>query len=572
MNIKDNLQIGQVLIEAGVISAEDLEKGLREQKKTGKFICTTLIEMKLVQEEVILPILSKQLNIPYIKIKSLDIKPDVISKVPAKFVTHYKLMPISLDNNKITLAVTDPLDVHTLDDLRLLLGFEVKPVLAGEKDIQEAIRKYYGVGAETIEQIVIDKSTDTTMPTGMEKTEDLETLAEDASIIKFVNQLLIQALSERGSDIHIEPFEDQLKVRIRVDGILYDTPIPPTIKYFHQAIVSRIKIMANLNIAERRLPQDGRIRVKLQDSELDLRVSILPSSFGESVHIRLLSPIFFLNLGMLGLLTDDLKRIEAAIKKPHGIVFVTGPTGAGKSTTLYACLSKINSYDIKIITVEDPVEYQLRGIIQIQVLPKIGLTFAAGLRSILRHDPDVIMVGEVRDYETAEVAIRASLTGHLVFSTLHTNDASGVITRLLDMGVEPFLISSSLECLIAQRLVRLVCPECKTPAKVSEDVLVNFNISEKPKDAQIFTSKGCPACKFTGYKGRTGIYELIMMNDILREMVLQKASSQQIKKKAVELGMRTLRQDGWQKILKGITTIEEVMRVTQQEEAPAKNL
>lgn len=572
MNIKDNLQIGQVLIEAGVISAEDLEKGLREQKKTGKFICTTLIEMKLAEEEVILPILSKQLNIPYIKIKSLDIKPDVISKVPAKFVTHYKLMPISLDNNKITLAVTDPLDVHTLDDLRLLLGFEVKPVLAGEKDIQEAIRKYYGVGAETIEQIVIDKSTDTTMPTGMEKTEDLETLAEDASIIKFVNQLLIQALSERGSDIHIEPFEDQLKVRIRVDGILYDTPIPPTIKYFHQAIVSRIKIMANLNIAERRLPQDGRIRVKLQDGELDLRVSILPSSFGESVHIRLLSPIFFLNLGMLGLLTDDLKRIEAAIKKPHGIVFVTGPTGAGKSTTLYACLSKINSYDIKIITVEDPVEYQLRGIIQIQVLPKIGLTFAAGLRSILRHDPDVIMVGEVRDYETAEVAIRASLTGHLVFSTLHTNDASGVITRLLDMGVEPFLISSSLECLIAQRLVRLVCPECKTPAKVSDEVLVNFNISEKPKDAQIFTSKGCPACKFTGYKGRTGIYELIMMNDILREMVLQKASSQQIKKKAVELGMRTLRQDGWQKILKGITTIEEVMRVTQQEEAPAKNL
>lgn len=566
MNIKDNLQIGQLLIEAGVISAEDLEKGLREQKKTGKFICTTLIEMKLVEEEVILPILSKQLNIPYIKIKSLNIHPEVISRVPAKFATHYKLMPISLDNNKITLAVTDPLDVHTLDDLRLLLGFEVKPVLAGEKDIQEAIRKYYGVGAETIEQIVIEKSTDTTMPTGIEKTEDLETLAEDASIIKFVNQLLVQALSERGSDIHIEPFEDQLKVRIRVDGILYDTPIPPTIKYFHQAIVSRIKIMANLNIAERRLPQDGRIRVKLQDNELDLRVSILPSSFGESVHIRLLSPIFFLNLEKLGLLPDDLKRIESAIKKPHGIIFVTGPTGAGKSTTLYACLSKINSHDIKIITVEDPVEYQLRGIIQIQVLPKIGLTFAAGLRSILRHDPDVIMVGEVRDYETAEVAIRASLTGHLVFSTLHTNDASGVITRLLDMGIEPFLISSSLECLMAQRLVRLICPECKAPAKISEEILADFNISGKPKDGQIFTSKGCPACKFTGYKGRTGIYEVIMMEDALREMVLQKASSQQIKKKAVELGMRTLRQDGWQKILKGITTVEEVMRVTQQEE------
>lgn len=566
MERKNDIYIGQMLIEAGVITAEDLEKGLKEQKKTEEFICTILISLGLAQEDTLLPILSRQLNMPYVKIKNLEIQPEVISKVPAKFATHYKLMPISLQEHEIVLAVTDPLDVHTLDDLKLLLGLEVKPMLAGEKDILEAIHKYYGVGAETLEEIVSEKNTDVTIASGVAKTEDLEALAEDASIIKFVNQILTQALSERASDIHIEPFENELKVRMRVDGILYDTPIPPTIKYFHQAIVSRIKIMANLNIAERRLPQDGRIKVKLQEKELDLRVSIIPASFGESVQIRVLSSIFFLNLEKLGFMEDDLKKIASVIEKPHGIIFVTGPTGAGKSTTLYASLAKINASSIKIITVEDPVEYQLRGVMQIQVMPKIGLTFAAGLRSILRHDPDVIMVGEVRDYETAEVAIRASLTGHLVFSTLHTNDAAGAITRLLDMGVEPFLVSSSLECMIAQRLVRLICPECKAPAKVSELALKNFGVSVKLENVNLFAGKGCPACKFSGYRGRTGIYEIILMNDALREMVIQKASSQQIKRKAIEFGMRSLRQDGWNKIQKGLTTIEEVMRVTQIEE------
>ena len=565
MEIKDNLLIGQMLIEDGSITPEDLGKGLKEQKKSGKFICTVLIEMGLAKEDAIMPILSKKLNIPYVKIKEMNIRPDIISKVPAKFASHYKLMPISIENNQVTLAVTDPSDIHTLDDLKLLLGLEVRPVLAGEKDILDTIRKYYGLGAETLEQIVRERDADITLPAGIAKTEDLETLAEDASIIKLVNQLVAQALSERASDIHIEPFEDELRVRIRVDGILYDAPIPPTIKYFHQAIVSRIKIMANLNIAERRLPQDGRIKVRLQDDELDLRVSIVPSSFGESVHVRLLSPVFFLDLGKLGFAEDDLNKMGQVIKRPHGIIFVSGPTGAGKSTTLYASLSKINSSDVKIITVEDPVEYQLRGITQIQVLPQIGLSFAVGLRSILRHDPDVIMVGEVRDYETAEVAIRASLTGHLVFSTLHTNDAAGAITRLLDMGVEPYLVSSSLECLIAQRLVRLICPECKIPVNVSKLMLKDFNFSERLESIQVFAGKGCPACKFSGYKGRTGIYEIILMNDSLREMIIQKASSQQIKRKAIESGMRTLRQDGWQKILNGITSIEEVMRVTQEE-------
>ena len=565
MSTKGSLRIGQLLIEEEIVSAENIEKALKEQKKTGKFLCTVLIEMGLVQEETILPVLAKQMGLSFVKIKSLHIEPQVISKVPAKFAIHYKLMPVKLENNTITIAVTDPLDVHTLDDLRLILGIEVKAILAGEKDILEAIREYYGVGAETLEQIASEKKI-AGEEAGFEKNEDIETLAEDASIIKFVNQLFSQAVSERASDIHIEPYEDELKVRIRVDGILYDTPIPPTIKHFQQAIVSRIKIMASLNIAERRLPQDGRIRVKLQNRDIDLRVSTIPTSFGESVQIRLLSSLSFLNLENLGFCEDDRKKIEQAIKKPHGIIFVTGPTGAGKSSTLYASLAKINSSSIKIITVEDPIEYQLKGATQIQVMPKIGLTFAAGLRSILRHDPDVIMVGEVRDYETAEVAIRASLTGHLVLSTLHTNDAAGAVTRLVDMGVEPFLVSSSLECLIAQRLVRLICPDCKTPQKIPESACKDFNLNSKEKEARVYNGKGCPACKFSGYRGRTGIYEIIPMNETLREMVIQKASSQQIKKKAVEMGMRTLRQDGWLKITSGLTTIEEVMRVTQQEE------
>ena len=452
-----------------------------------------------------------------------------------------------------------------LDDIRLLLGLEVKPVLAGESEISEAINKFYGIGAPILEKIVEQKKIGPIEK--MQEIEDLEALSEDASIINFLNQILLQAIQDRATDVHLEPFEDEVRVRFRIDGVLYDINVPPTIKYFHPAIVSRIKIMAGLNIVERRLPQDGRIKVKIADSELDLRVSIVPSGFGEAAHIRLLSPIFLLELEKLGLLPQDLKIIESVIKNPHGIIFVTGPTGAGKTTTLYACLSKINSAEVNIITIEDPVEYQPPGIIQIQVLPQMGLTFAAGLRSMLRHDPDIMMVGEVRDYETAEIAIRAALTGHLVFSTLHTNDACGAITRLLDMGVEPFLASSSLECVIAQRLVRLICEDCKTAIQLKSEVLeqigpVDFDISK----ATLFEGKGCENCKFTGFKGRTGIYEILLISDAIRDLILKRSSSQEIKKKALSLGMHTLRQDGLEKALKGLTTISEILRVTQQEE------
>ena len=566
MQKRDNILIGQMLIDAGIITPEQLEMALKEQKKSKKFICSVVIQLGLASEEDVFMVLSRQLNVPYIKIKNFSVQQDAIAKVPAKFVFHYKLMPLKIENNILVCAVMDPFNIQILDDIKLLLGFGVKAVLASEQEIMAGIHKYYGVGAETLEKMVSQKQEEgEELGLSLEKAEDLETSTEDASVIRFVNQLLLKAIQERATDVHIEPFEDELKVRFRIDGILYPTPIPPTIKYFHSAIVSRIKIMSGLNIAERRLPQDGRMKIKVQDLELDLRVSIVPTILGESLQVRILSQQALLDLDKLGLLPQDLTILESVIKLPHGIIFVTGPTGSGKTTTLYASLNQINSEKIKIITIEDPIEYQISGITQIQVQPKIGLTFAQGLRSVLRHDPDVLMVGEVRDYETAEIAIRSALTGHLVFSTLHTNDAAGAITRLLDMGVEPFLVSSSLECLVAQRLVRIICPHCKEKVKLSTDVVDEFGLKINTSKVDIYEGKGCENCKFTGYRGRTAIYEVIRLNEELRQMVIQKASSQEIKKKAIAHGMRTLFQDGWQKVCEGVTTLNEVVRVTQKE-------
>ncbi|MDP2939567.1 MAG: ATPase, T2SS/T4P/T4SS family [Candidatus Omnitrophota bacterium] len=567
--MKEKARLGDMLIGKGIISKEELETALKEQKKTGDFLSIALIKLGFATEEEIWPILSEQLEIDYVKLKEIKIDHEAIKKVPAKLVYHYKLMPIKLTEDTLTIAVNNPLDIHVLDEVGLLVGMKIKAVLAGEKDILEAIRKYYGVGAETIEQIIDSEGVN---ERALPKTEDIEDLATDASIGKFVNQILLEAYKDRATDIHIEPYEDELRVRYRIDGILYDAKVPPTIKHFQSAINSRIKIMAGLNIAEKRLPQDGRIKVKVGDVDLDLRVSFLPTPFGESVVIRLLSSAILYSLEDLGLSQGDLKILDSLIKKPHGIIFVTGPTGSGKTTTLYACLSKINKTENKILTIEDPIEYQLLGITQIQVYPRIGLTFAQGLRSMLRHDPDIMMVGEVRDFETAEITIRVALTGHLVFSTLHTNDAATAITRLLDMGIEPYLVSSSVECFIAQRLVRLICPECKFQVPVKEqlfkeEILKEFDLADVDlSKLEIFEGKGCEACKFTGYKGRTGIYEFLVVNDAIREMVLQRLPANQIKKKAVSLGMRTLRQDGWQEVTKGITTVSEVIRVTQQEE------
>ncbi|NQU73142.1 MAG: Flp pilus assembly complex ATPase component TadA [Candidatus Omnitrophica bacterium] len=564
--MKKTLRIGEMLVKKGLISIADLERALTEPKGAGEYLGTVLIKLGLITEEVLIPVLAEQLGIDYVKIVNVSIEPSVIKKVPAKFAHHYKMMPISFKDNVLTIGVLDPTDIHTLDDIRLLLGCEIKPVLCEGRDMLDAIKKYYGIGADTLAKItpeITPESAEFSMKA--RDVENIEDLAKDASIVKFVNQIILGAYQERATDIHIEPYEDELKVRYRIDGVLHDADIPPKIKQFQAAIISRIKIMASMNIAERRLPQDGRIKVKVTGGDVDLRVSVLPTPFGEGIDIRLLSTGLVYSLESLGLLEDHLNFLEGLIKRPHGIVFVTGPTGSGKTTTLYACLNRLNKKELKVITIEDPIEYQVAGVTQIQVMPKIGLTFAAGLRSMLRHDPDIMMIGEVRDYETAEITIRSSLTGHLVFSTLHTNDAAGGVTRLLDMGIEPYLVASSVECFIAQRLVRLICQDCKTQVPLTKEIMRELNVTERQTGSiKIFEGKGCKQCKFTGYKGRTAIYEFLVMSDPIRELILQRVSSDKIKKKAIAEGMRTLVSDGWIKVKDGLTTPAEVLRVGQE--------
>lgn len=501
-----------------------------------------------------------------LNLKEIEIDPLLKEKVPAKYVYHYQFMPIGFESNTLKIAVADLTDIQMLDDIKMILGFDIEAVQADETDIKDCLNKHYGIGADTLEKI---SASEPVLKTGDDSSivkEDLEDMVEDASMIRFVNQILLEAYKDRATDIHIEPFENKLRIRYRIDGILYDKPIPADVRNFQSSLVSRIKIMANLNIAEKRLPQDGRIKIKVGDNELDLRVSILPTQYGETVNIRLLSSQnLILGLEKLGLHKKGQAILEKLIKKTHGVILVTGPTGSGKSTTLYTCLSQLNNIDKKIITIEDPIEYQLSGITQLQVHPKIDFTFSRGLRSILRHDPNVMMVGEIRDKETADITIRCALTGHLVFSTLHTNDAASGVSRLVDMGVEPFLVSSAVECLIAQRLVRVLCLECKKPTELDKELLKEFGNPTIPKDATFFESEGCESCRFTGYQGRSAIYEILLLSEAIREMVVQRVPSSRIKQQALKEGMLSLRMDGWDKITQGKTTISEVLRVTQEE-------
>ncbi len=559
------IPLGQLLIEKKIITPEQLEIALKKQKETGKFLGVTLLELGLISEETIfLPILAGQIGVEYVNLKEIEIPSEAVAKIPPKFATHYKIMPLDFKNDTLTIATTKPLDIQTQDELGLVIHAHLKTVLSSEKDILETIRKYYGVGAETIEKMMGNVQPVQRIE---EEVAHIDEIDSEASIGKFLNQILLEAYRDRATDIHIEPFEDELKIRYRVDGILYDAKVPKNIVHFKDSINSRIKILSNLNIAEKRLPQDGRFKVRVKDVDLDLRVSFIPTSFGEGVVLRLLKTSSLYSLELLGLAQEEQKLLERLIERPHGIIFVTGPTGSGKTTTLYACLSQINTDDQKIITIEDPVEYQLKGVTQIQVNPKIGLTFATGLRSVLRHDPDIIMVGEVRDIETAETAIQCALTGHLMFSTLHTNDAASGITRLLDMGVQPFLISSTVECFIAQRLVRTICQKCKHPLSVSAETWKGFSgMTEKDLSIVIYEGKGCEACNFTGYMGRQAIYEFLVMNEKVRELIMERASAAKIKQKAVECGMKTLYQAGLEKVKKGLTTPQEVIRVTQEEE------
>ncbi|MBI4341692.1 MAG: Flp pilus assembly complex ATPase component TadA [Candidatus Omnitrophica bacterium] len=551
--------LGEFLVEQGLISVAQLDDTLKEQVKTGEQLGAILVRRGLVTEQGLMALLSEQLNLPHVALAEIKVQTAAIQKVPAAIATRYQLMPIALDGNRLRVATADPLNVQVLDELKLLLGCEIAPVLSSVREIQQAIQRYYGIGASAVEQL-LDTGLHEAAPISF--AEDLTARPDEASVISFVNQLILSAVKERATDLHVEPFDQLLRIRQRIDGVMYEMSVPQDLVKLHQAIVSRIKVMAQLDIAERRLPQDGRIKVRMENQELDLRISVLPSSYGESVVIRVLSSNMLFSLEQLGLSHDHLVILQGLIQKPHGIIFVTGPTGSGKTTTLYACLAKLNAPTLKILTIEDPIEYQLQGITQLQVHPKIGFSFAAGLRSMLRHDPDIMMVGEVRDPETAEITIRSALTGHLVFSTLHTNDAAGGITRLLDMGVEPFLVASSVLCFIAQRLVRVVCPGCAEERPAPDGLRAQFGVQgDLPKALRY--GRGCPACKGTGYKGRTAIYEFLTVTDAIQQLILAHASSHDIARAAISAGqMRTLRQDGWQKIVKGQTTPEEVLRVT----------
>ncbi len=515
-------------------------------------------------EDVFLQKLAQAMAWPYLDLPKLKVPAEARNRISTKVAFQYSVLPTQVSDGTLQVAVSNPFDTAMLNAVRFDARGSVQFALATRGEIEKALKNFYGVGAETLGELDQEEALDLDLPLDKEITES----DQEASVIKFVNQVIWEAFKDRATDIHFEPAEDELRIRYRIDGILHQTPMPPQLKRFQAALISRIKVMSGMNISEKRLPQDGRINVRIKGEEIDIRVSTVPTVYGESVSLRLLTRgKIFLSLDKLGFSPLEEQAIREIIIKPHGIFLVTGPTGSGKSTSLYAFLSTINSVHKRIITIEEPVEYELKGINQIAVRPEIGLTFAMGLRHILRQDPNVIMVGEIRDLETAEIAIRAALTGHLVFSTLHTNDAPSAFTRLIDMGIEPFLVASSVEAVMAQRLVRTICPHCKTEQKVERDYLKRIGFPEDEIDtAKFYRGAGCEACRQLGYQGRMGIYELLVLNEGLRPLILSRAPSSTIAQKAMEFGMRTLRTDGWNKVKAGQTTIEEVLRVTQIEE------
>ena len=563
--------IGEILVAQGAVPQERIAEALSIQAERGGRLGEILVSLKACSEEQVLKALAAQLELPYqMRLAPDEIAPELVKLVPINFAKQAKLMPMRIETDgesHAVVAVADPLESSALDSVRLLLGASISPVLVPSQAILDCINSVYDRASNEAEQLVGDlEAGDLDMVAHeLEEPQDLLDSSDEAPIIRLVNSLLFRAAKERASDIHIEPQEKDICVRFRVDGVLQEVIRPP--KRFQNSIVSRVKIMGGLNIAEKRLPQDGRIRVKLAGRDIDIRLSTTPTVFGERIVMRLLDKsAVLLDLAEIGMDKDQLATIDGLIHKANGIVLVTGPTGSGKTTTLYAALSKINRPDLNIMTIEDPVEYQLQGISQTPVNPKIDLTFANGLRSFLRQDPDVIMVGEIRDRETAEIAIQASLTGHLVFSTVHTNDAAGAITRLIDMGVEAYLVGSSLIGVLAQRLVRVLCKECREAYLPAPEELKEIGlVPEKQKPRMIYRPKGCDVCNGTGYRGRTGIYEIMMVDDAIRELSVKKVDSGSIKRAAVQRGMRTLMEDGGRKVLKGITSVAEVLSVTQED-------
>ncbi|MFH0948069.1 MAG: type IV-A pilus assembly ATPase PilB [Elusimicrobiota bacterium] len=567
-------KIGDLLVDVGIITAQQLQDALEEQKRKGGKLGMILISLGYISEDVLLAFIGKQCGTSYVSLSEYgEIPEDIIKSVPESVVRHQVLLPIAKEGNVLTIAMADPLNVFATDDLRLMTGNEINVVIASENEIKAAIDNYYGTKASMddivkgmeeegieLEHVAVVKETD-----AGKDIVSLEAQGEDAPIIKIVNLLLGSAVKAKASDIHIEPYEKSLRVRYRIDGVLHAVSAPP--KKTQNAVVSRLKIMSNLDIAERRLPQDGRMKIKVLNKEIDLRVSVLPTAFGEKVVMRLLDPSSLkLELTQLGFEQEALDIYHKNIQTPYGIILVTGPTGSGKTTTLYSTLSTLNQPDVNISTIEDPVEYVLEGINQVHARADIGLTFASGLKSFLRQDPDIIMVGEIRDTETAEIAINAALTGHLVFSTLHTNDAPGAVTRLNNMGIEPFLTTSTVIMVVAQRLVRVICSNCKEEYEVPADILMSLGLSKKEvgdaKKIKLYKGKGCDQCSHTGYRGRLSCYEVMEINDKIRELILERASTHVIKQAAIENGMFTLRKAALKKVLSGVTTAEEMMRIT----------
>jgi general secretion pathway protein E/type IV pilus assembly protein PilB len=558
------MEIGEILRKRGLLDSRQLEMS-RGAQAEGTRVDEAAVGLGFLTEEEALRAMGEEVGLDYVDLPQADIDLSLLKSFPAKFIHREMLFPVQRYNGTLVVATSDPFNLYPLDELGNMTGKTIVPVLASRAEISKLAKTHLGVGSETVEGLLAQSDSKVELLEEIETDgSELSEMAQEPSVVRLVNEIILEAIESRASDVHIESQQSGLQIRYRIDGILHAQPVPPEISRFQAAIISRMKIMARLNIAERRLPQDGRIQLKVSGREVDVRVSVMPMIHGEGIVLRLLDrEAMEFTLSGLGM-EDDLHRtFQDLIRLPHGIILVTGPTGSGKTTTLYSALSEIRNSMTKIITTEDPVEYQLEGINQIQVNSKIGLTFAHSLRSILRHDPDIVLVGEIRDLETAENAIQASLTGHLVFSTLHTNDAAGAYTRLNDMGVEPFLVSSTLEAVMAQRLVRTLCPECKEPYTPRPDeVPDDFPAEALRERVTLYRAAGCRTCRQVGYRGRIGLFELLLTTERIRQMAHDRSSTWSIKKAAIEEGMRTLRQDGWAKVLSGRTSIDEVVRVT----------
>ncbi|HEY5622052.1 MAG TPA: GspE/PulE family protein [Pontiella sp.] len=561
-------RIHDLLKSTGLVDEVQLEPVLSAARENSMPICAAVLEAGKIKEEPFLQKLADVLDLSFQRLKEVEVEDAVLLTLPTKAIFQYNVFPLAEEDGVLKVATHDPFTPGLVDALQLASKKRVRLILSPSDDISTAAKKFYGVGAETLDSMMqndafaLDEEEDLLR-------QDLSELDQEASVVKFVNQIIWEAYNDRATDIHIEPMETDLRIRYRVDGVLHETPMPPQLKRFQSSVISRIKVMANMDIAEKRLPQDGRISVRIRGAEIDVRVSTMPTVYGESVSLRLLMRGGgLITMRDLGLNDHDSSLLKKMITRPHGILLVTGPTGSGKSTSLYAWLHTINSVDKRIMSAEDPIEYEMAGVNQVQMRPEIGLTFANTLRTFLRQDPDVIMVGEIRDKETAEIAIRAALTGHLVFSTIHTNDSASTITRLLDMGIEPFLVASSVEGIVAQRLVRSLCKACRRPVELEENLLreQGFPVERLKQEGPIYEAVGCDECRGNGYKGRTGIFEILPVSDEIRPLVIAHASASEIKQTSLTQGMKTLREDGWDKVLAGVTTIDEILRVTEEDE------